>query len=194
MASWLFALGLAILFVVGTWCGIRLRSEYGSGGKPTLPTVALVWAFYGIHFSLVATAAVESTWPIPLPKTVSIAGGLLLMGLGGWIYLSAVSAFRSMRRLSGLDTTALITNGMYRYSRNPQTVGWMLVLLGAAVLSASGMVLLLGALFWISFRLYLPLEEALLERLHGRAYRAYRARTRRYLGVQRQGTVRDDEP
>ena len=100
------------------------------------------------------------------------------MAVGGSIYLSAVVAFRSLKRLSGLDSTRLISVGIYRWSRNPQVVGWTLFLTGLALLSSSGMVL-----FWIGFRMYLPLEEQLLQRLYGEAYRLYRKRTPRYFGA-----------
>ena len=114
----------------------------------------------------------------------------MLMAVGGSIYLSAVVAFRSLKRLSGLDSTRLISVGIYRWSRNPQVVGWTLFLTGLALLSSSGMVLLLTLFFWGSFRIYLPLEEHLLTRLYGEAYRLYRKKTPRYFGAPK----KDDTP
>lgn len=81
-----------------------------------------------------------------------------------------------------MDSSRLITGGIYRWSRNPQNVGWTLFLVGMALLRTSGLVLLLAVLFWVSFRMYLPLEEQLLERIFGDAYRTYRSQTHRYLG------------
>jgi protein-S-isoprenylcysteine O-methyltransferase Ste14 len=179
----LFTSGLCVLFALGAGCGIRLMGEYRTRREPTLMTVALVWAFYGVHFLLVLIAAADSTWPVPLPRWAASAGGAVLVILGGAIYLAAAAAFGSLKRLSGLDSSRVIAGGIYRWSRNPQTVGWMTFLLGIALLSSSGMVLLLAVLFWISFRIYLPLEEDLLERLHGQAYRDYRAETHRYFGA-----------
>jgi protein-S-isoprenylcysteine O-methyltransferase Ste14 len=142
----------------------------------------MVWALCGIHFFLIVAAAVNSTWFFPVPRLVSVAGGIILMTVGTFIYIAAVVAFRSLRRLSGLDSSRLITVGIYRWSRNPQHIGWTLVLVGIGFLSRSGLVLLLAALFWIGLHMYLPLEERFLERIHGREYRAYRSRTHRYLG------------
>jgi len=59
-------------------------------------------------------------------------------------------------------------------------------LIGIALLRTSGMVLLLAALFWISYRMYLPSEERLLERIYGEEYRIYRSQTHRYFGPVRQ--------
>lgn len=111
----------------------------------------------------------------------TVAGAVLVL-LGLALYAAASVAFQSLKRMSGLDATRLVTGGIYRWSRNPQNVGWTLVLLGASLASASGMALLLAALFWLSFGAYLPLEEELLERLYGDAYAPYRARTARYFG------------
>lgn len=184
---WLFAAGLGTLLALGTWCGIRLRSEYRTRSEPTFMTVGMVWLLYGIHFILTLVAAANSTWLFPLPRMLSVAGGILFLSVGATIYLAAVVGFRSLSRLSGLDSSRLITVGIYRWSRNPQYVGWMLFLFGIALLRTSGMVLLLAALFWISFRMYLPLEEKLLERIHGQPYRRYRSKTHRYFGPPKEG-------
>lgn len=179
---WLFTVGLGALLALGYGCGVRLRAEYRMRKEPSLMTVGMVWALYSIHFFLVFIAAVYSAWPFPLPLPFSLGGGLLLMTVGMIIYLASVVAFGSMKRLSGLDSTQLITSGIYRWSRNPQYAGWMLFLVGIALLRTSAMVLLLAAFYWVSFMMYLPSEEALLEHIYGDAYREYRATTHRYFG------------
>ena len=183
---WLFVVGLGMLLALGTWCAIRLRAEYRTRNEPTLLTVAIVWTMYGIHFILTLVAAANSTWLFPLPRLLSVVGGILFLTVGASIYAAAVVAFRSMSRLSGLNSSRLITVGIYRWSRNPQYLGWTLFLIGIALLRTSGMVLLLAALFWISYRMYLPSEERLLERIYGEEYRIYRSQTHRYFGPVRQ--------
>lgn len=84
--------------------------------------------------------------------------------------------------MSGLETNVLITVGVDRYSRNPQNAGWGLALLGVALLGNSGLALLLAAMFWLMFRIYIPLEEKYLEQVFGAAYREYCAKTPRFLG------------
>jgi protein-S-isoprenylcysteine O-methyltransferase Ste14 len=87
-----------------------------------------------------------------------------------------------IKRQSGLETTRLATEGIYRWSRNPLFVGWTLVLVGLGLARESAMVLFLALFLWVTFRLTLPLEEELLGRLYGEAYEAYRRRTHRYFG------------
>jgi protein-S-isoprenylcysteine O-methyltransferase Ste14 len=92
-----------------------------------------------------------------------------VIAAGAAVYLSAMYVFGFKRQL-GLDTTRLVTEGIYRWSRNPLFVGWALVLVGIGLVCASGMVLVLTLVFWVSYRLSLPLEEELLGRLYGEAY------------------------
>jgi protein-S-isoprenylcysteine O-methyltransferase Ste14 len=184
--GWIFSLGLALLFVLCVVIGRRLGPEYRSRLGPSIQTVAAVWIFYAIHFSLVLLAAVESTWRFELPTPVAVGGGTVLVAVGGAIHLSAAYAFRSVKRMSGLDSTRLVTEGIYRWSRNPQLVGWTLVLVGLGLVRGSAMVLLLALVAWLSYRLSLPLEEELLRHLFGEAYETYRHRTHRYFGPARE--------
>jgi len=179
--SWIFGLGLALMFVLGAVIGRRLGPEYRSRLRPSIQTVAAATAFYWLHFGLVVLADVRSTWHFTLPAPLALGGGVALVAVGTTIYLSATYVF-GFKRQSGLDTTRLVTEGVYRWSRNPLFVGWALVLVGAGLLRESGMVLLLTLVFWVSYRLSLPLEEELLGQLYGKAYEAYRRRTHRYFG------------
>jgi protein-S-isoprenylcysteine O-methyltransferase Ste14 len=180
--SWIFIIGLVLLFVMVAAIGKRLSAEYRNHLAPSLQTVAAVWIFYALHLSLVVLAAVWSTWHINLPSPIAVGGGAAIIAIGIAIHLSASHAFGSLKRQSGFDTTRLVTGGIYRWSRNPLLVGWTLILAGIGLLGESAMALLLAVVFWISYRLYLPLEEELLTRLYGEAYEKYRRSTHRYFG------------
>jgi hypothetical protein len=65
--GWILGVGLALLVVLGAEIGNRLPREYRSRLGPGIQTVATVWAFYALHFTLVVLAAVESTWHFSLP-------------------------------------------------------------------------------------------------------------------------------
>jgi protein-S-isoprenylcysteine O-methyltransferase Ste14 len=186
-SSWVFILGLALVFILAAVLGRRLSAEYRSRLRPSISTVAVVWTFYAIHFSLVVLAAVWSTWHFDLPPLLALGGGIAIIGLGAATHLSASYAFGSLKRQSGLETTRLVTEGIYHWSRNPLLVGWTLVLVGIGLVAESAMALLLALVFWVSYRFYLPLEEELLGRLYGDAYEAYRRRTHRYFGLPKRG-------
>jgi len=180
--SLVFALGLALLLVLGAIVGKCLARDYRSRGGASIQTVALLWALTGLHFGLVVLAAVRSTWRFRLPTPLAVGGGVMLAGAGTVMYLGAVYAFRSFKRLNFLQDTRLVTGGIYRWSRNPQLVGWTLVLVGLGLVRGSAMVLLLALVAWVGYGLFLPTEEEHLRRVFGEAYEAYRCRTPCYLG------------
>ena len=80
--SWIFSLGLALLFVLGAVIGRRLGPEYRSLWGPSIQTAAAVWAFYAVHFSLVVLAAVWSTWHFSFPTPMAVGGGTVLVAVG----------------------------------------------------------------------------------------------------------------
>lgn len=118
--------------------------------------------------------------PVRVPLALGIAGaGLFVTGAG-------VAAFRRHRTtMNPLDpgkSSSLVSTGIYRFTRNPMYLGFLLVLAGWAVYLSSAM----AALFLPLFVLYMdryqiePEEQALRNRF-GRAFDDYCADVRRWL-------------
>ncbi len=173
------ALALAGLGPLTLW---RIRADHRRLGRRSKQTAALVWIVWLLHGALTFYAAAESLWPLPLGGRVLGPPGAALLVLGTGIFVAGIVSFRSWKRLSGLEKDELVRSGIYRWSRNPQNVGWGLMLLGAALLGGSGAALLLVVVFWVSFRLYLVVEERHLARTYAGKYRHYQARTARFWG------------
>jgi protein-S-isoprenylcysteine O-methyltransferase Ste14 len=100
-----------------------------------------------------------------------------LLLLGAVIHLIARLQFRSFRMAWGLESGRLITSGVYHFVRHPQNLGWGLLLTGIALLGSSGVALMLTGLYVLTSIIWLPVEEAALERRFGSTYSQYRART-----------------
>lgn len=143
----------------------------------------LVWILYALQIALVAAPAVGAWGSLPGPPLLWRTLGSLLDGLGLVFGAWGAASFRSLRRMNGRDTSELITSGAYRYSRNPQNVGIGVALVGGALLGPSSVALAAAALFWVMFRVYVPIEERFLETTYGERYRAYRANSHRYFGL-----------
>jgi protein-S-isoprenylcysteine O-methyltransferase Ste14 len=181
------AVGLVVAF--GAWCIFRVRAEYHQEDRLSPLTVVAVWALYIAHFGITLAAASTSRWSVPVNLADARVAGILLLGVGALLFVGGILSFRSFRRMSGLDNSRLVTTGAYRWSRNPQNVGWALFLIGVAVVGRSALALLMAALFWATFRAYVSAEEQFLERTFGEAYRDYCASTHRYLGPPHRPTV-----
>ena len=183
----MWLLGGAVLITVGlaAWCFVRIRYEYRNRQELSTQSVILVWGLYLFHLGVTMTVAVMAIWFIPLPSIISLGGGILLLGSGTAIFVAGIWTFHSFKRMSGLDSSKLITSGIYRWSRNPQNLGWLLFLLGVSFLGRSGLAFLLTGLFWGLFVIYAPLEEQYLERIFGEKYRRYKQWSHRYFGPPR---------
>ena len=80
------------------------------------------------------------------------------------------------------QSTALIAEGPYRYSRNPLYISMTLILVGLWILlgSLSPVVVVPLFVWWISSR-FIANEERHLEAQFGRTYLVYKAKVRRWL-------------
>lgn len=117
-------------------------------------------------------------WPPGRPVGWTlVALGVVLMG-------SAVVTFRRAGTTPNptKPATTVVVHGPYRFTRNPMYLGWVMVYLGAVLLThwIWPLVLLPLVVFLVRTRV-IAREEAYLERAFGDAYRAYRARVRRWL-------------
>jgi protein-S-isoprenylcysteine O-methyltransferase Ste14 len=110
-------------------------------------------------------------------------GGLLLaagLGLLGWWMSSFRRAGTPMPPYE--PTTALVTDGPYRLSRNPAYLGFALIYAAIALLADAPWVLLpLPLVLAVMQRGVIEREERYLERRFGQGYRDLRARTRRWM-------------
>jgi protein-S-isoprenylcysteine O-methyltransferase Ste14 len=125
-------------------------------------------------------------WPLRITDSRA-----LRFGLGGALVVAGAAAGRwgerTMHR-AGTEvrpdrpTTALVTGGPFRYSRNPLYVSVLVGLAGIALLANAGwvLVLLVPAALVLHFGV-VRREERYLEAKFGDAYRDYRARVRRWL-------------
>ena len=139
-----------------------------------------------IAFALVAIAAVAA-WLLPAqPKLfnaplivamVLAAAGFLVMMAGWWQFRD-----REVLICPTEPTRVLITDGVYRFTRNPMYLGMLLMLVGLATWAGDLSFYIAAALFFLVMdRVFCPYEEEKLHRSFGSAYLDYRLRVRRWL-------------
>jgi protein-S-isoprenylcysteine O-methyltransferase Ste14 len=121
--------------------------------------------------------------PPSLQEPFCFAGaGLALLGLafGGWAFATFLRARTTPH--PNHPVSGLVTWGPYRVSRNPMYVGLSAGVAGIALIANTPWVLAALPPVWFALRrLVIDHEEAYLERKFGGEYRAFKARTRRWL-------------
>src|SRR5262245_7290811 len=126
-------------------------------------------------------------WPI-LRASVGRWLGVALVALGLAVVLSVAHTLRAAGTNVDplLPTTAIVTSGLFRFSRNPLYVGLTLMYLGLTlVFNTWWAIVLLVPLLMMMHRGVVQREERYLEQKFGEAYRQYRSRVRRYLSEPR---------
>jgi protein-S-isoprenylcysteine O-methyltransferase Ste14 len=142
----------------------------------------LVWlAFAGVMFGVAHSAPILS---FALAGSSAIA--LALVVLGGAVAVAGVVAFRRNRTtvnpLTPSAATFVVASGVYRFSRNPMYLGFVLALAGWAVyLSNAGAALLLPAFVAYLTQYQIKPEERALLAKFGSEFARYMARVRRWL-------------
>ena len=127
-----------------------------------------------------------------LPPVLALAPGvrvfvaLVLAGVGVCFDMVGLLSFRKAKTtvnpLTPQRSSAVVTHGVYRFTRNPMYLGLLLILLGLAVYLASPWVLL-GPVAFAAFitRFQIQPEERALTARFGATYTDYCARVRRWL-------------
>jgi protein-S-isoprenylcysteine O-methyltransferase Ste14 len=146
----------------------------------------LLW-LRGLIFTAGAPVIVAYFLPrwVGYHPAVRLAGWFLIV-LGILIYTLCLIRFlaaggtpaiffaRPLRFLLGETPAALVSEGLYRYSRNPMYVGVLLTIFGQGLL-------VYGIIVWICFHLVVVLlEEPQLRKQNGEPYDEYRRKVPRW--------------
>lgn len=80
------------------------------------------------------------------------------------------------------EPNAIVTDGLFRHSRNPMYLGLTISLIGAAMISQCALAFFAPVAFFVVCQFwYIAHEEAVMRAGFGDAYRIYSARTRRWI-------------
>jgi protein-S-isoprenylcysteine O-methyltransferase Ste14 len=146
-----------------------------------IPPLALAMAFAG---AIALASAYAPLLRLPFPGHRFAAASLAIAGFA--IALAGVVQFRQARTTvnptSPERTSAVVTSGLYRWSRNPMYLGMTLILLGIAVWASTLAGLLLVAVFCACLTRFqiVPEERALLAAF-GPEFERYAATVRRWI-------------
>ena len=157
----------------------------------------------GLIFTVLVPAVVGVYIPVSLDPNAQRQGGAwdtgwALIALGTLIYAMCLLHFlaaggtpaifftRPLRFLIGEEPSKLVSQGLYRFSRNPMYVGVLLVIAGQAVVFESRPLAVYAGAVFVCFHLVVVfVEEPHLRATRGPAYEMYCRTTPRWLGLPR---------
>lgn len=162
----------------------------GKGEKPK-GRAALEMGIKIVTYLGAAIQLLSITFPAALHTLVASyafkATGLLLAALGNVAFIAAVLVMgRNWRAgFSREQNTKLVTDGIYRISRNPAFLGFDLLYIGCALAFPNVLSIAFAVMAILLFHTQILGEEQFLVGVFGQAYLTYKGRTMRYLGSKR---------
>ena len=180
-----YAVWAVVLVFSGYWIfRIQIRRDYQYKGKLSLFTSFLELAFFAFHANMMYVFIPVSWSKLPplsnhpfwyFVSLLAIVIGLIIVG--------ASMIPLGFKRTMGLKSSRLKTNGLYSFTRNPQVIGYSLLLIGYIIsyfnLYSIGWLVLFG----INIHWMVLSEEEYLKKKYGLAYDEYMLKVPRYLSV-----------
>jgi protein-S-isoprenylcysteine O-methyltransferase Ste14 len=145
---------------------------------PPLAMLLAALIMWALHHFLPLGQLIAARWnylalvPVVISRLISVAAGRR--------FREARTTFDPVRPEL---TTHLVTEGVYRFSRNPMYLGLVLMLIAWALWLGTASPWVVPPLFAISMTItQIAPEERALEKVFGEAYVAYRRRVNRWIG------------
>ena len=141
---------------------------------PTWLLIAIV-AMLTLHFLIPAALIIPRLWNLL---------GLIPIFLGVAINMNADKAFHQVNTTVKPfeESSSLVTRGVFRISRNPMYLGFVLILIGISIFLRSITSYLVIIAFAILIdRIYITVEEQMLSEQFGVAWEVYKNKVRRWL-------------
>lgn len=141
---------------------------------PPLIFIICMLLGYGLHY----------VWPLPIMGSVIltyVGGTLVLLSLMCVFYLSRVFSRVKTNIEPWKPTSAIISTGLYAYSRNPIYVAFAIISIGIGLMVNNGWVVMsfLPATMAV-YVVAIKKEEAYLEKMFAQEYLNYKNKVRRW--------------
>lgn len=147
--------------------------------------IPVPWIFFMAYLMGIAF---QYFFPVRIPhKEISLViriAGIIILVTGAFIASWSLLIFRKARTTTvpGKSSKKIISNGPYRFSRNPMYISLILAYLGEAgfLTQAWPVIMLLPVVFYVN-QVVIPLEEEVLGKDFKEAYEKYSTRVNRWI-------------
>jgi len=157
----------------GLW---KSRHDYRRHGRCT------IWGFISVLFMFfMPHLMLDRAMVYAVPDSLRDYLGLAICITSWSLCLIACIDFRSARKVLCLEAGRLTVRGLYRWSRNPQYVGWGVGIIGYALTGWTAECLASLLLFAVMVHLFILVEEEHLGRTFGEDYGTFCRAVPRYI-------------
>ena len=174
---------LGVFLIVGSYFWMQIGRI--SGQSPVYSLVNAAGAAFILVSLLLAVGNVQFARLHLLSEAAAMVLCLLLLVLNLAFGLASLRNLGESWRVGVLEdqATDLVQDGIYRFSRNPYFVAYLLMFAAYTVLLQNLVLLALSGVGLAFIHAMILKEEKHLQNLHGQAYRDYQRRVARYLLV-----------
>ena len=153
----------------------------GANAEATL-SIGFFVLFIGISLYFAWSGSTVGSVPV-LSGQVALVLGVLLMLANLIVGLASLKDLGDSWRVGVIEEqqTALVEDGIYRFTRNPYFLAYLLLFAAYTILLQNAVLLGLSCIGFGMIHAMIMREEKYLAMTHGSAYQAYRGRVPRYL-------------
>lgn len=182
------ALSILALFYIAYFTKMMLQAKKGvktnqmaKGSKPRklviIESLLKMATYCIIPVEIISILCDLRMWKSPAARI-----GIIIAALGVTVFVIAMTTMRDSWRagIPEKDKTTLVTNGIYRLSRNPAFLGFDLMYLGILISFFNYLHLLFALFAILMLHLQILQEEKFLTAAFGDSYTDYKKRTGRY--------------
>ncbi len=161
--------------------GIKTR-QIGRRKEKDIHTVELLMSIATLAAPAAQLLSIAFGWSC-MPSGARFTGFLIGM-LGDIIFLISVVCMKDSWRagIPDKDKTELVTNGIYKFSRNPAFLGFDFMYAGVLLMYFNPLTAVFSLFAAVTLHLQILQEEKYLTSVFGSSYTAYKSRVFRYLG------------
>ena len=140
-----------------------------------------VWFF----LSIILMVALHFWLPVQqllFPPLTYLGVGAIAIGIGTVLYCDYLFRQKNTTIRPFQESSYLVTEGLFNYSRNPIYLGMIITLIGLWIfLGSLTPVFIIPIFTWLIQEMFIKEEERMLEEKFGEEYREYKATVRRWI-------------
>jgi len=173
LLRYLIAAFLLILFSYITF-RVIVRNDYSKKVRLTFVSYSLEFFIFALHANFMYLF-LPVKWPNfpPFPENLVLRIISTILIITGLLIVAVSMSGLGYNRTMGQDKKLLKTNGLYKYSRNPQLVGYGMILIAFIVLYLSWLSIGWFILYLIISYFMVKTEEEFLTKNYKKEYQKY---------------------